>query len=134
MSDLADLIIQELSNINSRQLKGIKKEIKFQQFIYEILNKRLDRSVKIKTQDKSNKYGRQTAPDISIGYNRILIELKFDLKKLNDIYRLFYQAVKYSKQAKELLILLVHDPRRMLNRSDIEDLEKFDKVKVLRIY
>lgn len=73
-------------------------------------------------------------PDIIIGSNDdIIIELKYSIKGRDDIYRLYYQAIKYSKLAKELLILFSHDPKRILTKTDIKDLESIEKVKVIII-
>ncbi len=86
------------------------------------------------TQSRTYKEGREVRPDIVIGKDDILIELKYDLKGINDIYRLYYQAVKYSKRANHALILCVHDPDKVLLKSDIQDLENVEKVKVVHIY
>ena len=47
---------------------------------------------------------RKIRPDIVIGFDRIIIEVK-DNSGLNGIYRLFYQAFKYRKKSVELLVL-----------------------------
>ena len=94
----------------------------------------LDKKIKLKTQSKSYKEGRQIRPDISLGLDDILIELKYNLKSINDIYRLFYQAIKYSKLAKKLLIMCIHDPKSKLLSNDIQDLESILNVKVIHIF
>jgi len=133
MDDLITSIINELKSIDIDLLKNIKNEPKFQEYVVKRLDTILKNDIILKTEDKSYKEGRQTRPDISIGLDDILIELKFDLKNLNGIYRLYYQAIKYSKKAKRKLILCVHDPRNKLLTSDIKDLENIEKVKVVHL-
>ena len=61
------------------------------------------------TQSRTYKEGSEVRPDIVIGKDDILIELKYDLNGINNIYRLYYQAVKYSKRANYALILCVYN-------------------------
>jgi len=126
-------IFQILQNIQEIDLTKCKNENSFEALIYQKLNESLKNKILLRRQGKSTREGRITKPDIIIGLNDILIELKFKLGKINDIYRLFYQAIKYSKIAKILLILFLYDPKKILLDSDIEDLESIDKVKVIRI-
>ncbi|MGV9203864.1 MAG: hypothetical protein ACOC44_07555 [Promethearchaeia archaeon] len=126
-------IFQTLRSINYRDLTTCKSEKDFEDIVFRKLDETLDSKVHLRRQGKNTRDGREQKPDIVIGLNDILIELKFNLEKLNDIYRLFYQAIKYSKIAKQLLILFLYDPRKLLLDSDIEDLENIEKVQVIRI-
>lgn len=113
----------------------INNEKEFEPMVFNSLDKALreyDKSILIRTQEVSNVEPSKLKPDITIGLNRIHIELKFKLKR-NDVYRLFYQAVKYSRIAKEALIIFVYDPSKELSMEDIKDLRSFEKVKVIRI-
>lgn len=135
MGELINLILDELKNLDVPR-KKIKNEEEFEDFVYnmlEILIDNYDRSILLKRQQTSNRETHQLKPDIIVGLNDILIELKYDIQNLNDIYRLFYQAVKYSRIANELLIVFVFDPQRKLTREDIQDLECNKKVSVVRI-
>ena len=126
-------IFQILHDIQEVDLTKYKNEDDFEEIVYQKLNERLENKIFLRRQGTNTREGRITKPDIVIGLNDILIELKFKLEKLNDIYRLFYQAIKYSKIAKKLLILFLYDPKKLLLDSDIEDLESINKVKVIRI-
>jgi len=135
MGELINLILDKLKNLDVPRNK-IKNEEEFEDFVYnmlEILIDNYDRSILLKRQQTSNRETRQLKPDIIVGLNDILIELKYNIQNLNDIYRLFYQAVKYSRIANELLIVFVFDPQRKLTREDIQDLERNKKVSVVRI-
>lgn len=135
MDELINLILDKLKNLDVPRNK-IKNEEEFEDFVYnmlEILIDNYDRSILLKRQQTSNRETRQLKPDIIIGLNDILIELKYDIQNLNDIYRLFYQAVKYSRIANELLIIFVFDPQRKLTREDIQDLKRNKNVSVVRI-
>ncbi|MHA1293530.1 MAG: hypothetical protein ACTSQJ_12805 [Promethearchaeota archaeon] len=134
MEELISKVIKALKEIDIYEIKKIKDEQQFEDYIYDKLDRILDKKVKLSRQCKSFKEGREIRPDISVGKDEILIELKYNLKKINDIYRLYYQAVKYSKITKQILILCAHDPNNKLLKSDIEDLESIDKVKVIHIY
>lgn len=135
MDELINLILNGLKNLDVPRNK-INNEEEFEDFVYnmlEILIDNYDRSILLKRQQTSNRETRQLKPDIIIGLNDILIELKYDIQNLNDIYRLFYQAVKYSRIANELLIIFVFDPQRKLTREDIQDLKRNKNVSVVRI-
>ena len=135
MDELINLILDKLKNLDVPRNK-IKNEEEFEDFVYnmlEILIDNYDRSILLKRQQTSNRETRQLKPDIIVGLNDILIELKYDIQNLNDIYRLFYQAVKYSRIANELLIIFVFDPQRKLTREDIQDLKRNKNVSVIRI-
>ena len=135
MDELINLILDKLKNLDVPRNK-IKNEEEFEDFVYnmlEILIDNYDRSILLKRQQTSNRETRQLKPDIIIGLNDILIELKYDIQNLNDIYRLFYQAVKYSRIANEQLIIFVFDPQRKLTREDIQDLKRNKNVSVVRI-
>jgi len=135
MDELINLILDKLKNLDVPRNK-IKNEEEFEDFVYnmlEILINNYDRSILLKRQQTSNRETRQLKPDILVGLNDILIELKYDIQNLNDIYRLFYQAVKYSRIANELLIIFVFDPQRKLTREDIQDLKRNKNVSVVRI-
>ena len=135
MSKLINVILEELKNLDI-PIKKTWAEEDFEDFVYdklEVLIDAYDKSILLKRQQTSNRETRQLKPDIVIGLDEILIELKYNVKNLNDIYRLFYQAVKYSRIARQLLIILVHDPQRKLTREDIEDLERCENVTVIRI-
>lgn len=127
-------IIKDLRDINIYKITHIKNEAEFEKFIYNRLDKILDKKINLMTQSRTYKEGREVRPDIVIGKDDILIELKYDLKGINDIYRLYYQAIKYSKRANYALILCVHDPDKLLLKNDINDLESVEKVKVIQIY
>jgi len=127
-------VIDTLKKIDIYNLKHINGEESFEKYVFKLLDAVVDKKYKLIRQTKSYKEGRQMRPDISIGNEEVLIELKFNLKNLNDIYRLYYQAIKYSKIASDALILCVHDPKEKLLKSDIIDLEKISKVKVIHIY
>ena len=134
MEDLKNLIILNLKDLDIHKTK-FKTEKEFENYIYlnlENLIKKFDNNVLVKRQIINTKESRQLKPDIIIGLNDILIELKYDIENLNDIYRLFYQAFKYSKLAKQLLIFYLYDPRKEMTSEDIRDLESFEKVKVIR--
>lgn len=134
MKELENKIFNALRNIDISGL-NISDEPQFEEYIIKELDVLLKghKDILLNRQIEFIEGDRKLKPDIVIGWNEILIELKFDLKSLNDIYRLFYQAKKYSKHTKRLLILLVYDPNSFLLNEDIEDLEKIDKVKVIRI-
>lgn len=134
MSSLRTNTIDLLNKISSTEVKKFKSEKEFETFVFQQLDSGLNRKFLLKTQDRSKKRGRQKKPDISIGKNEILIELKFNIKSINDIYRLFYQSIKYSLIAKESVILFIYDPKRKLLSSDIKDLEKIEKVKVICLH
>ena len=127
-------IIEDLKSIDIYKITHIQNEAEFEKYIYNRLDNILDKKITLMTQSKTYREGREVRPDIVIGKDDILIELKYDLKGVNDIYRLYYQTVKYSKRAKYSLILCVHDPDKLLLKSDIRDLESVDKVKVVQIY
>lgn len=127
-------IIEILKNIDIYKITHIQNEAEFEEYIYNRLDKILDKKINLMTQSRTYKEGREVRPDIVIGKDDILIELKYDLKSINDIYRLYYQAVKYSKRANYALILCVHDPDKLLLKSDIKDLESVEKVKLIQIY
>lgn len=127
-------IIEILKNIDIYKITHIQNEAEFEEYIYNRLDKILDKKINLMTQSRTYKEGREVRPDIVIGKDDILIELKYDLKSINDIYRLYYQAVKYSKRANYALILCVHDPDKLLLKSDIKDLESVEKVKLVQIY
>jgi hypothetical protein len=85
----------------------------------------------IKAQSKNQKM-RTLIPDITIGLNQILIEIKYLKGNLNDIYRLYYQAVKYTKIAKDYLVFFIYDPGNLLSYEDKEDLAQLnEKVKII---
>ncbi len=86
--------------------------------------------IRMKTQDTTFKE-RELRPDIVIGENQVLLEIKFLERSVNDIYRLFYQAIKYAKIAKETVILFVFDPHAIFKPEDKVDLEVLPKIKVL---
>ena len=86
--------------------------------------------VRVKVQSKSVQE-RTLIPDITIGKNQILLEIKYLRKNINDIYRMYYQAIKYSKMAKDFLIFFVYDPNGLLTYPDKEDLERSDKIIVI---
>ena len=81
---------------------------------------------------------RRKSADISIGIGEIIIELKILRPKhgLLDLYRLFYQAVKYQKMAKQQLIIFVIDQGNILTKEDMKDLRSLGKeegfVKIIR--
>ena len=127
-------IIENLKNIDIYEITHIQNEVEFEKYIYTRLDKILDKKINLMTQSRTYKQGREVRPDIVIGNDDILIELKYDLKGINDIYRLYYQAIKYSKRANYALILCVHDPNKLLLKNDIKDLESIEKVKVVQIY
>jgi len=134
MEQLSINIIKNLQDIDIYKIAHIKDEAKFEEYIYNRLDHLVDKKISLMTQSKSYREGRELRPDLVIGKDDILIELKYDLKNVNDIYRLYYQAVKYAKRAKYALILCVHDPDKTLLRTDIEDLESIEKVTVVQIY
>ncbi|MFW9876796.1 MAG: hypothetical protein ACFFG0_27195 [Candidatus Thorarchaeota archaeon] len=127
-------IIENLNDIDIYKITHIQNETEFEKFVYNRLDEILDKKINLMTQSRTYKEGREVRPDIVIGKDDILIELKYDLKGINDIYRLYYQAIKYSKRANYALILCVHDPDKLLLKSDINDLESVEKVKVVQIY
>ena len=135
MSKLISVILEGVKNLDI-PIKKTWTEEDFEDFVYdklEVLIDAYDKSILLKRQQTSNRETRQLKPDIVIGLDEILIELKYNVKSLNDIYRLFYQAVKYSRIARQLLIIFVHDPQRKLTREDIEDLESCENVTVIRV-
>ncbi len=134
MKELILNVITELRKIDIYKLKRIKNEADFEVYVVKLLDKIINRNIKLNTQNKSYNEGRQIRPDISIGEDDLLIELKYNLKGINDIYRLYYQAIKYSKLANKILILCIHDPLNKLLPSDKKDLESINKVKVIHIY
>ena len=134
MANITDEIISELKDINVSQYR-LKTEDDFQDLVVKKLKIKLkNHRIPIVSKKESEREPRKLIPDITIGNNTILIELKFNLQSNNDIYRLFYQALKYSKLANNLLILFIHDPDIKLTREDIKDLESIEKVKVVRIF
>ena len=135
MSKLISVILEGVKSLDV-PIKKTWTEEDFEDFVYdklEVLIDAYDKSILLKRQQTSNRETRQLKPDIVIGLDEILIELKYNVKSLNDIYRLFYQAVKYSRIARQLLIIFVHDPQRKLTREDIEDLKSCENVTVIRI-
>lgn len=80
---------------------------------------------KVKKLHKSYLTQRKLEPDIVIGLNRIVIEVKYN-SDLNGIYRLYYQAFKYRKIAKDLLILYNYSSKKkgQLTEEEIDDLER----------
>jgi len=139
MEDLKKKIIHKLSTLDTSN-ERIKNEEQFEDFVFEklkILIKNYNRGLLtfLNRQIEFPEDNIILRPDIIIGSNdEIIIELKFNIKGRDDIYRLFYQAIKYSKLANELLILFSHDPNRIITETDIKDLESFEKVKVIRIF
>lgn len=134
MEELKNCIVKELKTLEFQKQK-LKNETDFEDFVYQKLEtflKSYDKSILLKRQITSTKETRQLKPDIIVGLNEILIELKYNITNLNDIYRLFYQALKYSRLAKYSLIFYVYDPRKELTNDDIQDLESFEKVEVIR--
>ncbi len=133
MREIIEKVTNTLKSIDIYKLKKIRTEDDFENFVVNKLDLILDKNIKLNIQSKSYKEGRQIRPDISIGSDNILIELKYNIKSVNDIYRLYYQAIKYSKLAKTILIMCIHDPRNKLLSSDIKDLETISKVKIIHI-
>lgn len=134
MVQLKDVIIKKLKSLDIYKLK-FENENEFEDYIYDEMDKLLktyDKSILLKRQIINKRGSRQLKPDITIGFDEVLIELKYDVKGLNDIYRLFYQAFKYSRIAKVKLILYVYDPKKKITSEDIEDLETFDRTMVIR--
>jgi hypothetical protein len=126
-------LLKLLKNIEIPRNK-FKSEDEFINYTYESINSLLNRlkfNTLLKKKAKSRKKARELEPDIIIGYNQILLELKYK-PRLNDIYRLFYQAVKYPKIAKNSVILYIFDPYKKLNREDINDLERPPQVIVIQ--
>lgn len=134
MEQISSQIIKSLNSINIYDLPRISNESEFEEYIYDRLDAILEKGITLMTQSRTYSQGREIRPDIVIGKDDILIELKYDLKGVNDIYRLYYQAVRYSKRANFLLILCVHDPNQELRRNEIADLESIEKVKVIQLY
>lgn len=138
MEELQKTIIHELSALDISN-ERITDEKQFEDFVFEKLKgliKDYDRNILtfLKRQIEFAEDEIILKPDIIIGSNDdIIIELKYNIKGRDDIYRLYYQAIKYSKLAKELLILFSHDPKRIITKTDIKDLESIEKVKVIII-
>lgn len=107
-------------------------EEQLEEFILTSLRELLrSEKILIKAQSKTQKM-RDLIPDITIGINQILIEIKYLKGNLNDIYRLFYQAVKYTKIAKEYLVFFIYDPDNLLSYEDKEDLAHLnEKIKII---
>lgn len=121
---------------------NFRNEEEFLDHLYLKLEKFLKanhRNVLLKKKIKTARKPRDLEPDIIIGFNEILIELKLN-PKLNDIYRLFYQAVRYPKISKNtkslILFLLVKETRNKnatkLKKEEIMDLKSFPKVRVIQ--
>ncbi len=139
MEEFKKIIIHKLATLDISN-ERIRNEQQFEDFVFEklkILIKNYDRGLLtfLNTQIEFPEDNIILKPDIIIGSNdEIIIELKFNIKSRDEIYRLFYQAIKYSKLANELLILFSHDPNKIITETDIRDLESFEKVKVIRIF
>ena len=139
MEQLKEKIIHTLSTLDISN-ERIMDETHFEDYVF----RKLKSLIKIYNRDLLTFMKRQIElpedniilrPDIIIGSNdEIIIELKFNIKSRDEIHRLFYQAVKYSKLANELLILFSYDPYKIITATDIKDLESFEKVKVIRIF
>lgn len=69
---------------------------------------------------------RDQIADISIGISEILIEIKL-LKNLNDLYRLFYQAIKYLRLSRIAVVLFIWDTNNVLKKEDREDLMSLER-------
>lgn len=117
-----DYLIHFLKSIRLNELK-INNEEELETKLIILMKKDLTlRKKKINRQEKNSRF-RVLKPDIIIGDNDYLIELKFlRNNSINDIYRLFYQAVKYSKIATKRLIFFIFDPKFKLNEEDKRDL------------
>ena len=130
MDNLEDFIITFLNNIHIRSI-NFETEEKLEEIIYNQLKPELNaQKVRMYRQPEFH-HEHLLKPDIIIGENEIIVELKI-FSNFNDVYRLFYQAVKYSKLAKKLTILFVVDPKLLLKGNDIKDLENIEKIKVIQ--
>ena len=133
LSPLCVTIIKFLDTIRVHDL-GCSTEAKLEDKLYSLIKQQIKTkklSISIQTQDRTH-LERVMRPDIILGENNILIEIKYLDKSVNDIYRLFYQAVKYSKIAKEAVILFVFDPNSIFKSEDKKDIESLlPKVKVI---
>lgn len=130
MNPIIDEVLSMLKSIRVHELK-CKKEQDLEDNIVDKLKKQFkDQNIRIKTQDQTQK-ARILRPDIIIGNNSILIEIKMFGNNLNDIYRLYYQTVKYSKIAIDKLILFVFDPEFIFKQEDREELESMPKTTIV---
>ena len=126
-ADKVILILNEF-RIHSYEFKS---EDELEKILVPYLKEKIaDHKIHIITQSKFREE-RVLIPDIVIGEHAILIELKCLNDSINDIYRLFYQAIKYSKLAKERVILFTYDPNYIFAKEDILDLENITNVKVI---
>jgi hypothetical protein len=132
VSDLSDAIIDELTRINLNEQRITNEEI-LEQNVLRLLQpiaKKYHRN--IQTQPRANRE-RLQKPDIAIGINELYIELKI-LTGLGDLYRLFYQTIKYMKIVNSMLILFIWDRGNYLKEEDKKDLKSLEKPpKILKI-
>ncbi len=130
MSSITEVTLALLNATRVHEFK-CRTEADLEAAIIDLLKpKFLASNVRVKTQEKTQKE-RELRPDIVIGENQVLLEIKFLERSVNEIYRLYYQAIKYAKIAKETVILFVFDPNAIFKPEDKNDLESLPKVKVV---
>ncbi len=130
MSSITEIALELLNAVRVHELK-CQTEADLEESIFDLLkSKFLSANVRVKTQEKTHKE-RELRPDIVIGENHVLLEIKFLEKSVNEIYRLYYQAIKYAKIAKETVILFVFDPNAIFKPEDKTDLESLSRIKVV---
>lgn len=123
--EILNEILENLKNIKFND-NVLENEDALEKFLLSEIRPIAKKYMKnIQTQPKMIRERVQKA-DISIGLGEILIEIKL-LENINDIYRLFYQAVKYLKNAQKALILFVYDKNNVLKEEDKEDLKALER-------
>ena len=132
MENLTEKVFNFLINFKINQYK-FRDETELEDILTSSLKDFLKNDGLIIKRQSITLKARALIPDITIGQNKVLIEIKI-LKDLSDVYRIFYQAVKYSKIAKESLIFFIYDPDSVLKFEEIEDLKQIQKVRIIRKY
>jgi hypothetical protein len=131
-NDLLKDILEKLASVEIQE-KTLQKEELLEYFLLSELKgiiSKFDTSI---TNQPTAYNDRKQKVDISIGLGEILIEIKI-LESINDLYRLFYQVIKYLKIAKKTLILFIVDRNDILKPEDKEDLKSLVKApKTLKI-
>ncbi|OLS16539.1 MAG: hypothetical protein HeimC3_53810 [Candidatus Heimdallarchaeota archaeon LC_3] len=130
MSTLTDLIYSCLSSIRVHSLHTINEAELEEELIRSLKQIQTNEKFKVHQQAKTQRE-RLLIPDIVINDYQIVIELKFLDKTVNDIYRVYYQAIKYSKIANEAVIFFIYDPKFIFTSEDQVDVETITKVKVI---
>lgn len=129
---LLEELLSKLDHVSPNNIQLSKEKFTEKVLSKELLPIAQKYNKNIRTQARTMR-GHVETPDISIGADEILIELKV-LTNLNDLYRLFYQVIKYQNITKFALIICIFDINHVLEDEDKRDLKSLEHPpKILKI-